>query len=102
MRMVKVAATQMSCTDNAEENIRKAEGLVRRAAVQGAQIILLQELFERPYFCQKEKPEFYGYASEADSDPAVLHFRKVARELGVVLPISFMRRRTTPDTTRWQ
>ena len=55
MRRVKIAATQMSCSCNVDENIEKAEDLVRKAAQQGAQIILLQELFETPYFCQKEK-----------------------------------------------
>lgn len=54
MRNVKVAATQMSCSSNIEENISKAETLVREAAAQGAQIILLQELFETPYFCQRK------------------------------------------------
>ncbi len=58
MRLVKVAATQMSCTERAEDNIEKAERLVRQAAARGAQIILIQELFETLYFCQKEKPEF--------------------------------------------
>lgn len=89
MAKVKVAATQMSCTDNIEENITKADKLVRQAAAQGAQIILLQELFETPYFCQKEKPEFYQYAVELEKNKAVNHFQKVAKELGVVLPISF-------------
>ncbi|GJM76695.1 hypothetical protein HMSSN036_89110 [Paenibacillus macerans] len=54
MRKVKVAATQMSCSPNTDENIAKADKLVREAARQGAQIILLQELFETPYFCQKK------------------------------------------------
>lgn len=89
MRKVKVAATQMSCSDRIEENIAKAERLVRQAAEQGAQIILIQELFETLYFCQKEKPEYYDYASEADENMAILHFQKIAKELGVVLPISF-------------
>jgi N-carbamoylputrescine amidase len=89
MRKVKVAATQMSCTRDREENIAKAERLVRQAAEQGAQIILLQELFETPYFCQKEKAEYYSYATELEENPAVRHFRGVAKELGVVLPVSF-------------
>ncbi len=89
MRMVKVAALQMSCSDDIDENIKKAEKLVRQAASQGAQIILIQELFETLYFCQKEKPEYYNFASEAEKNKAVLHFQKVAEELGVVLPISF-------------
>lgn len=89
MRMVKVAATQMSCSPNINENISKAESLVRKAAEQGAQVILLQELFETPYFCQKEKPEYYAYATELEHNKAVNHFKEIARELEVVLPISY-------------
>ncbi len=89
LRIVKVAATQMSCSANIEENIRKADALVREAARQGAQIILLQELFETPYFCQKEKADYYAYATELEENKAVRHFREVAKELNVVLPISF-------------
>jgi len=89
MRKIKVAATQMSCSTNKEENIRKADALVREAAKQGAQIILLQELFETPYFCQKEKADYYVYATEQEENAAINHFREVAKELQVVLPISF-------------
>lgn len=89
MRKVKVAATQMSCSDQIEDNIIKAERLVRQAASEGAQIILIQELFETLYFCQKEKPEYYNYATEVNENKAIGHFKKIAKELGVVLPISF-------------
>jgi N-carbamoylputrescine amidase len=89
LRNVKVAATQMSCSSNIEENISKAETLVREAAAQGAQIILLQELFETPYFCQKEKADYYAYATELEHNKAINHFKAVAKELQVVLPISF-------------
>lgn len=89
MRTVKVAATQMSCSTNIEENISKADALVRQAAAQGAQIIQLQELFETPYFCQKEKADYYVYATELEQNKAINHFKEVARELQVVLPISF-------------
>lgn len=89
MRKVKVAATQMSCSSDIDENIAKADRLVRQAAAQGAQIILLQELFETPYFCQKEKSDYFAYAAELENNKAVGHFRKVAKELQVVLPISF-------------
>jgi len=89
MRNVKVAATQMRCTSNVEKNIAGAEKLVREAAARGAQIILLQELFETPYFCQKEKSDFYVYAAELEDNQAVRHFQKIARELEIVLPISF-------------
>lgn len=89
VRLVKVAATQMSCSNDVEANIRKAEQLVREAAEQGAQIILLQELFETPYFCQKEKAEYYQFATEVEQNQAITRFKEVARELQVVLPISF-------------
>lgn len=89
MRKVKVAATQMSCSTNIDENIAKADKLVRDAAEKGANIILLQELFETPYFCQKEKADYYVYARELESNKAVNHFKDLAKELKVVLPISF-------------
>jgi N-carbamoylputrescine amidase len=89
MRKVIVAATQMKCSDSAGENIDRAEALVRKAARRGANIVLLQELFETPYFCQKEKPEFYSYAMELNENRAVNHFMKLAAELKVVLPVSF-------------
>lgn len=89
MRKVKVAATQMSCSPNSEDNIRKAERLVRDAAEKGAQIILLQELFETLYFCQKENSCYYAFARELEENSAVKYFREIARELQVVLPISF-------------
>ncbi|MDR3597327.1 N-carbamoylputrescine amidase [Clostridium sp.] len=89
MRKVKVAATQMSCSSNIDKNIFKAEKFVREAANKGAQIILLQELFETPYFCQKEKSDYYIYASEVEQNKAINHFKKIAQELKVVLPISF-------------
>ena len=89
MRNVKVAATQMSCSISINENIAKADVLVRNAASKGAQIILLQELFETPYFCQKEKSAYYVFATELEQNKAVQHFREVAKELQVVLPISF-------------
>ena len=93
LRKVKVAATQMSCSMNIDENISKAEKLVREAASKGAQIILIQELFETLYFCQKEKPEFYQFATEFEENKAILHFKKIAKELSVVLPISFYERK---------
>lgn len=89
MRKVKVAATQMACTWDREETLAKADRIVRKAKGEGANIILLQELFETPYFCQLEKYEYFDLATTVESNPAILHFREVARELSVVLPISF-------------
>lgn len=89
MRKVKVAATQMSCSWNREEVLDKAEKLVRKAAAEGANIILLQELFEAPYFCQKQKFEYFDLAKPLSENAAVKRFTEVAKELQVVLPISF-------------
>ena len=89
MRKVVAAVTQMSCSASIDENISKAEALVRQAAGRGAQIILLQELFETPYFCQKEKAEYFAYATELEKNKAIHHFKRLAQELAVVLPISF-------------
>lgn len=89
MRKVKVAATQMSCSWNREEVLDKAEKLVRKAAAEGANIILLQELFETPYFCQKQKFEYFDLAKPLSENAAVKRFTEVAKELQVVLSISF-------------
>lgn len=89
MRKVKVAATQMSCSWNREEVLDKAEKLVRKAAAEGANIILLQELFETPYFCQKQKFKYFDLAKPLSENAAVKRFTEVAKELQVVLPISF-------------
>ena len=91
-RPVKVAALQMSCGWDARANIARAEQLVRAAAAQGAQVILLPELFETPYFCIEQDARHLGLAHSVAEDPAVRHFSAVARELGVVLPISFFER----------
>ncbi|SFM26952.1 N-carbamoylputrescine amidase [Halopseudomonas yangmingensis] len=88
-RLVSVAATQMSCSWDRQDNIAKAEALVREAAGRGAQIILIQELFETPYFCQKPNPEYLQLATPVEENLAIRHFQALARELQVVLPISF-------------
>lgn len=92
MRNVKYAAIQMKCCNSVEENIKKADKMVREAASNGANIILLPELFERPYFCQERNYDYYSYATPVNDNPAVKHFKEVACELNVVLPISFYER----------
>lgn len=93
MRQVTVAVVQMSCTPDPDQNLAKAEGLVRDAAREGAQVILLPELFATRYFCQKEKPEYYQWAATLESSPVVIRFQAVARELHIVLPISFFEKK---------
>ena len=92
MRKVVVAATQMSCTWDREATLAKAEKLVREAASKGANIILLQELFETPYFCQRHDFEYMDLATTLEENPAVKRFQEVAKELDVVIPVSFFER----------
>ena len=92
MRNIKISATQMPCTWNRQATLDKADHLVREAAKKGANIILLQELFETPYFCQLQKFQYMELATPLEENPAVEHFKKLAKELDVVLPISFFER----------
>mgnify|MGYP004454226965 FL=1 len=89
MRKITVAAVQMRCEKDRQANLKKAEKMVRKAAEAGANVILLPELFEREYFCQQRCYEFYRYAEETNVNAAVQMGIRLAKELGVVLPISF-------------
>ncbi|GIW29451.1 MAG: hydrolase [Meiothermus sp.] len=87
--MTKLAVVQMSMTADREQNVAKATQMVRQAAAQGAQIVLLPELFESLYFCQVERERFFALAHPVEHHPFLPHFQQLARELQVVLPISF-------------
>jgi len=89
MRNVTLAATQFACSWDLERNAEAAERVIRAAAAQGAQVILVQELFEAPYFCIEERPEHFRLARPAEGHPLIGLFQSLARELGVVLPCSF-------------
>ncbi len=89
MRKVVVSAVQMKCSNNVDENIKNAEKHVREAVKQGANIVLLPELFERLYFCQERCYEYYEYATSVEENKAINYFKSIAKELNVVLPISF-------------
>lgn len=89
MREVKIAAIQMSCSRDVKENIEKAAKLIRAAAEAGAQIILPSELFERQYFCQERRYDYYDYAKPLSENDAVQSMKALAKELGVVIPVSF-------------
>lgn len=89
MRNVTLAATQMACSWDADDNIARAEALIRAAAGDGAQMILIQELFETPYFCMEQANEYLDLARPMQDSKVVSHFRALAQELGVVLPISY-------------
>ena len=89
MPVTHVSAIQMHCVQDPAQNLALAEQLVRKAAAEGGQIILLPELFERPYFCQERRYEYYAYTAPVEENLAVQRLSAVAAELGVVLPVSF-------------
>ena len=91
-RPVTVAAVQFACDWDIDANIARAERHVRQAAAAGAQIILLPELFETPYFCIEQDSRHLALAAPVAENRAVRHFRAIARELQVVLPVSFFER----------
>jgi N-carbamoylputrescine amidase len=92
MRTVTLAAIQFSCTWSRDENVATAERLVRRAAGEGANVILIPELFETPYFCAVQNHGFLELARPLKDHPTIEHFRRVAAELGVVIPVSVFER----------
>jgi N-carbamoylputrescine amidase len=92
MREVTVAATQMACTWDVDANVARAMELVREAASAGANIILIQELFETPYFPVEEREEHFALARPLEGHPTIAKMSALARELGVVLPVSFFER----------
>jgi N-carbamoylputrescine amidase len=86
---IKVAATQMSCSWEIEENISKAKILIDKAAKKGANIILLQELFQTPYFCIQYDEDIFKLAQTFENNKILDQMSKIAKDLNVVLPISF-------------
>jgi N-carbamoylputrescine amidase len=91
-RKITVAAIQCPLAGPREENLYKVEWHVRQAAQLGAGVILPPELFEGPYFCREEKAEWFAEARTLEEDEAVTRMRDVARDLGVVIPVSFFER----------
>ena len=88
-KTVTVAATQMSCSRDSKANITNAKKLITKAASEGAQIILIQELFESVYFCCLNKTEEFNMARPFENNPLLQEMAELAKELSVVLPISF-------------
>ncbi|KAG6522679.1 hypothetical protein ZIOFF_019826 [Zingiber officinale] len=88
-RKVVVAALQFACSDTVSENVDTAERLVRAAHKEGANIILIQELFEGYYFCQAQRADYFQRAKPYKGHPTILRMQQLAKELGVVIPVSF-------------
>ena len=89
MRNITFAATQFACSWDARANVAKAKSLVRAAAAAGANVILIQELFETPYFCQDQLADHFALAAPAQGNALIAEMSALAKELGVVLPVSF-------------
>lgn len=87
-----VGALQTSFTTDTKANVQKATELVLAAARKGAQVILIPELFENVYFCTIESDEYFALAHPVHNHPTLNHFQKIARDLGVALPVSFFER----------
>jgi N-carbamoylputrescine amidase len=89
MRNLKVACVQMTCSQNREENIAKAVNFCVTAAKDGANLILLPELFERQYFCQERRYDYYSFAEEVDCNAAVKALLPISQQYKLVIPVSF-------------
>ncbi|HUF45475.1 MAG TPA: N-carbamoylputrescine amidase [Aestuariivirgaceae bacterium] len=92
MGKVKIGVAQMGCSLDASANCDRAEALVRRAVAAGANVVLLQELFQGPYFCSEEHASHFALAREHHGHPVIARFRDLARELACVIPVSFFER----------
>ncbi|MCP4391155.1 MAG: N-carbamoylputrescine amidase [Gammaproteobacteria bacterium] len=92
MSLLTVAATQMACSWELPANLERAEKLIREAAAQGARVILIQELFEAPYFCIEQNASHFDLATTVAENPAIHKFQALAQELDVVLPCSWFER----------
>lgn len=92
MRELTVAAIQMQMADAVSVNVATAERLVREAEGRGARLILIPELFEGLYFCTDQLAEHMNRARPLEGHPTIAHFAAIARELRVVLPVSFFER----------
>ncbi len=88
-RPIKVAALQCALSGTVAANVKRITELVRDAHAVGANIILPPELFEGPYFCREEKDEFFSWAKPMKDHPTLAHFQALAKELSVVIPVSF-------------
>lgn len=89
---VNLACTQMACTWDLKANVDRAEKLVRDAAKAGANIVLIQELFESPYFCIDQQDKHFDLASTREESATIRRFQTLAKELNVVLPVSWFER----------
>jgi N-carbamoylputrescine amidase len=89
---VTVACTQTHCSWDIAANVERAEAVIHRAADAGAQIVLLQELFETPYFCIEQQDRHFALAHPIDDHPTLKRLQVLARQRSLVLPVSIFER----------
>src|ERR1700754_2756643 len=87
-RTIKLAVLQGALSDDMDANIAKMSALVRDAAGKGADVILPSELFAGHYFCKTQDEKHFAKAFPWKTHPAVTAMAKLAKELGVVIPVS--------------
>jgi N-carbamoylputrescine amidase len=92
MRLLSIAVTQMACSWDRDENIQRACDMVEEAAASGAQVVLLQELFETPYFCIDKDAAHFAQATTVENNPAIRAMRRLAAKFDVVIPVFFFER----------
>nr|EGQ9118168.1 N-carbamoylputrescine amidase [Vibrio parahaemolyticus] len=88
-KVVKFAALQLTKSWDLEENLAKAKKAIRKAAQNGANVILPQELFAAPYFCKKQEAKYFELAEETANSHLIQEMSALAKELGVVIPVSY-------------
>ncbi|GIU18319.1 N-carbamoylputrescine amidase [Shewanella sp. MBTL60-007] len=88
-KLVKFAAIQLTINWDLEHNLSKATEKIKEAAANGAQVILLQELFAAPYFCKQQNAKYFELATELESSSLIQKMSNLAKSLQVVLPISY-------------
>ena len=93
--MVKVAAVQMSMSEDKAQNVAKAKDFVKKSAANGAQIILLPELFEGLYFCKDMDEKYFSWAQPLQNNPLIAEFVPMAKELSVVILVSYFEKTDT-------
>lgn len=87
-RTLRASALQAAFGEDMAANIRTVEKLIRASAKDGANVILPPELFQGPYFCKREETKWFAHAYPYREHPVVASLAPLARELGVVLPLS--------------
>jgi N-carbamoylputrescine amidase len=89
MSHITVSAIQTSFSTDTTKNISKVSDYVLTAAKEKANVVLIPELFENIYFCKEEKEDYFSLARPTKDHPTITHFQKMAKELKLVIPVSF-------------